>query len=82
MANKRLSQLQKRILAWLETDWQRTKGTTTASHHELTTALQDVDKSNLSHSLQNLESKGYLTVVRSKGGLAESIILHKVVNKA
>jgi len=81
MAPYRLSRLQKRILAWLEADWQRTKGTTSSSHHELVKALSDADKSNLNHSLQNLASKGYLTIGRSKGGLAESIILHKVVNK-
>jgi len=81
MASHRLSHLQKRILTWLENDWQRTRGTSTSSHYDLITALSDVDKSNLSHSLQNLESKGFLTILRTEGGLAESIILNKVVNK-
>jgi len=81
MTQQRLSYLQKRILAWLETDWQRTKGTTTASHYELAKHLLDIDKSNLSRSLANLEKKGFINMVRSEGGLAESIILHKVVIK-
>jgi len=79
MASQRLSYLQKRILAWLEADWQRMKGTTSSSHYELVRALSDVDKSNLSHSLQNLANKGYLTIGRSEGGLSESIILQEVV---
>jgi len=81
MAPQRLSHLQQRILAWLEADWQRTHGTATSSHYELTKDLLKIDKSNLSHSLVNLEKKNFLTIVRSEGGLAESIILHKVVNK-
>jgi len=81
MASHRLSHLQKRVLAWLEADWQRMHGTTSSSHFELVKHLSDVDKSNLSHSLQNLADKGYITIGRSEGGLSESIILHKVVNK-
>ncbi len=75
MTPQRLSHLQKRILKWLEADYQRTRGTTSSSHHELVKALSDVDKSNLSHSLQNLANKGHLTIRRTEGGLAESIIL-------
>ena len=81
MTSQRLSHLQQRILTWLETDWQRTKGSTTASHYELVKHLPDIDKSNLSHSLVNLEKKGYVTIIRTEGSLAESIILHKVVIK-
>jgi len=81
MAPQRLSHLQKRMLAWLEADWQRTKGSTTASHLELVKHLPHIDKSNLSHSLVNLEKKGYVTVIRTRGHLAEAIILHKVVIK-
>jgi len=81
MALQRLSHLQKRILAWLEADWQRTKGASTSSHHDLAKALSDVDKSNLSHSLQNLADKRYIEIIRTEGGLAESIIFNKVVIK-
>ena len=81
MAPQRLSHLQKRILAWLEADWYRMHGTTSSSHYELTQHLSDVDKSNLSRSLVNLEKKGYLTIGRSEGGLSEYIILNKVVIK-
>jgi len=81
MAKQRLSHLQHRILSWLQADWQRMKGTTSSSHFELTQYLSDVDKSNLSRSLVNLESKGYLIISRSEGGLSEAIILNKVVIK-
>jgi len=81
MTQQRLSHLQKRILAWLEADWQRMKGITSSSHFELVKYLIDVDKSNLSHSLVNLEKKGYLNIRRTTGGVAKSIILHKVVIK-
>ena len=81
MAPQRLSRLQRRVLVWLRADWRRTHGTTTSSHFELVKHLSNVDKSSLSRSLVNLEKKGYVTIVQSEGGLAESIILHKVVIK-
>jgi len=49
--------------------------------HSIKPQMLKVDKSNLSRSLVNLESKGYLTIRRTEGSLAESIILHKVVIK-
>lgn len=81
MAPQRLSHLQRRILSWLQADWRRTHGTTTSSHFELVKHLSDIDKSNLSRSLINLEKKGYLTIGRTEGGLSEAIILNKVVIK-
>jgi len=81
MAPQRLSHLQKRILAWLEADWQRMHGTTSSSHYELVKALSDVDKSNLSRSLVNLEKKGFINIGQSEGGLSEYVILNKVVIK-
>jgi len=54
---KHLSRLQRRILAWLVAEAQRTRGTMAASHQDLGHAL-GADKGNLSHSLANLEAKG------------------------
>jgi hypothetical protein len=52
MAPDRLSRLQRRILAWLVADAQRTRGTMAASPLDLVQALAH-DKGNLSHSLAN-----------------------------
>jgi DNA-binding MarR family transcriptional regulator len=57
MAPERLSALQRRILAWLQAEEQRTRGTMSASYSELVQALGH-EKGNLSHSLANLEAKG------------------------
>jgi DNA-binding MarR family transcriptional regulator len=73
----RLSRLQKRLLAWLHHDYQRTQGRTSSSHHELVRALSG-DKSNISHSLGTLEARGWLTIGRSPGGKAEYIVLTEV----
>ncbi len=61
-------------MRWLVTDYQRTQGQTTSSHLELTRTLQ-ADKSNLSHSLRTLETRGLITIDRSPGGKAESVFL-------
>ncbi len=86
MAPARLSRLQHRILAWLWAQEQRVKGTMAASHQDLARALGH-DKSNLSHSLANLEAKGLVTITRTPGGRAEAVDLtpegrRLVVNKA
>jgi DNA-binding MarR family transcriptional regulator len=86
MASERLSALQRRILAWLAQDAQRTKGTMAASHQDLARALSH-DKGNLSTSLVNLEAKGLVTITRTPGGKAEAVDLtpagrREVVNKA
>jgi len=85
MALVRLTRLQRRILAWLAQDAQRTRGTMAASHQDLVHAL-GIDKGNLSHSLANLETKGLITMIRTAGGKAEAIDLtsvgrREVVNK-
>ena len=74
MAPERLSRLQRRILAWLWAEEQRTRGTMAASHPELVRALGH-DKGNLSHSLANLEAKGLITIQKTPGGQAEAIDL-------
>jgi DNA-binding MarR family transcriptional regulator len=85
MATERLSRLQRRILAWLLAEEQRTRGTMSASHQELVRALAH-DKGNVSTSLKGLEAKGLVRIVRTPGGKAEAVDLtpagrHEVVNK-
>jgi len=67
MAAERLSRLQRRILAWLAQEEQRTRGTMAASHQDLVHAMA-ADKGNLSRSLGNLEAKGLITITRTVGG--------------
>ena len=74
MAARRFSSLQKRLLAWLARDEQRTRGMISSSHQDLVSALQG-DKGNISHSLHTLEARGLLVVVRSQGGKAEALYL-------
>ena len=74
MAARRFSRLQKRLLAWLALDEQRTRGMISSSHQELVGALQG-DKGTISHSLHTLETRGLLVIVRSHGGKAEALYL-------
>ncbi len=74
MAARRFSRLQKRLLAWLARDEQRTRGMISSSHQDLVSALQE-DKGNISHSLHTLEARGLLVIVRSQGGKAEALYL-------
>jgi DNA-binding MarR family transcriptional regulator len=74
MARERLSRLQRRILAWLAAEEQRTRGTIAASHQDLVRALAH-DKGNLSTSLQSLAAKGLVTIARTPGGKAEAVDL-------
>jgi hypothetical protein len=74
MALARLSQLQKRILHWLAADHQRSHGVIASSHQELVRALHG-DKGNISYSLRTLERQGLLSIGRSPGGHAESLLL-------
>jgi DNA-binding MarR family transcriptional regulator len=69
-----LPHLQRRILAWLLAEDQRTRGTMSASHADLVQALGH-DKSNLSTSLRNLAAKGLVTIARTPGGKAEAVDL-------
>jgi DNA-binding MarR family transcriptional regulator len=68
-APQRLSTRQKRMLAWLYADHQRTHGSTSASHQALVQALAG-DKGNVSRSLRNLEHKGLVTIGHTPGGQA------------
>jgi DNA-binding MarR family transcriptional regulator len=74
MAARRFSQLQKRLLAWLARDEQRTRGMILSSHPDLVGAIQG-DKGNISHSLRTLEARGLLVIVRTHGGKAEALYL-------
>jgi len=76
-AAPRLSRLQRRILAWLVAEEQRTRGTMAASHEDLVRALVALgfDKGNVSTSLKGLEAKGLVTIARTPGGKAEAVDL-------
>jgi hypothetical protein len=71
MAAQRLSRRPKRILHWLGTDHQRTRGMITSSHQDLVRALPG-DKGHISHRLETLEARGLMVIGRSPGGKAES----------
>ena len=77
MAHERLSQLQRRILAWLVAEDQQTRGTMAAIHEELVRMLVALgfDKGNVSTSLKGLAAKGLVTVARTPGGRAEAVDL-------
>jgi DNA-binding MarR family transcriptional regulator len=74
MAAERLCRLQRRILAWLMADEQRTRGTMSADHADLVQA-RGHDKGNLSTSLRNLAAKELVTISRTPGGHAEAVDL-------
>ena len=74
MTHRRLSQLQRRILAWLLADAQRTGGQTSSSHQELVRTLPSA-KGNISQSLRTLEARGWVVIGRSPGGKAEYAFL-------
>ena|SRR5437867_3531156 len=74
MAPERLSRLQRRILAWLWAEDQRTRGTMAASHADLVRAMAH-DKGNVSASLRNLEAKGLVTLTKTPGGKIEAVAL-------
>jgi len=78
MAPQRLSRLQKRILAWLEQETIRTKGSVSPGHFDLVKALSDEHHHSISRTLKNLEAKKLITVGRTPGGTAEYVNLtHK-----
>ena len=62
MTRERLSRLQRRILAWLDHEDQRVRGTLVAEHHALVLAMQALgyDKANMSTSSSDTwrESRG------------------------
>ena len=74
MAIRRISRLQKRILRLLVAEHGRTQGGTASSHYELVQVLGG-DKGNISHSLHTLEERGWIVILRTPGGQANSIDL-------
>ena len=74
MATQRVSRLQKQMLQWLLADHHRTRGILASSHTELVKALRG-DKGNISHSLRTLEERGWIVILRTPGGQANSIDL-------
>jgi hypothetical protein len=74
MARRRVPRLQKRILRWLVAEHRRTQGGTSSSHYEWVKALGG-DKGNISHSLHTLEERGWIVILRTPGGQANSIAL-------
>jgi DNA-binding MarR family transcriptional regulator len=74
MARPRVSRLQKHILRLLMAEHHRTHGGTSMGHLELVKALA-VDKSNISHSLRTLETRGWIVIGRTPGGRAEYLDL-------
>lgn len=74
MAPNRLSRLQRRILAWVVQEEQRTGGTMTADHRDLVLALRH-GKGNLSDSLRNLAAKGLVRLMTTSGSTIEAVDL-------
>jgi len=74
MARRRVSRLQKRILRLLVAEYHRTQGGAAGRHYELVKALGG-DKGNISHSLRTLEERGWLIILHTPGGQANSIDL-------
>ena len=74
MAARRLSRRHKRLLQWLATDHQRTRGLSTSSQQDVVRALPG-DKGNISHSLHPREARGLFIIGRSPDGKAESVWL-------
>jgi DNA-binding MarR family transcriptional regulator len=74
MAIRRISRRQKRILRLLVAEHGRTQGGTASSHYELVQVLGG-DKGDISHSLHTLEERGWIVILRTPGGQANSIDL-------
>lgn len=74
MAAKRLSGLQRRMLAWVYEAEARSGWHTSPGYFELRQALGG-NKGNMSVSVRNLEAKGLITVYRTRGGQASSLWL-------
>jgi len=77
MATPRVSRLQKHILRVLLTEHHRTHGRTSMGHLELVKALGG-DKSNISHGLRTLETRGWIVIGRTLGSRAASLDLTPV----
>lgn len=70
MATQRLSRLQRSILRCLFAQYQHTQGYMAMGHLELVQTLGH-DKSNISHSLRTLETRGLIEIGRTPGGKAD-----------
>ena len=76
MAAKRLSGLQRRMLAWIYEAEARSGWHISPSYFDLRRALGG-NTGNMSVSLRNLEAKGLIQVYRTSGGQASSVWLTK-----
>ena len=74
MAPRRLSRLQRQILKHLVAEDRRTQGRMSMGHLALVQLLSH-DKSNVSHSLQTLETRGLIRIGRTPGGQADFVDL-------
>jgi DNA-binding MarR family transcriptional regulator len=74
MATQRVSRRQKHILRLLIAEYHRSHGRMSMGHLELVKALAG-DKSNISHSLRTLETRGWIVISRTPSGRAESLDL-------
>lgn len=74
MAARRLSRLQRHLLQRLLAQDQLTQGGLAMDHAELVQAVKG-DKSNISHSLRTLETRGLITIGRTPGGKAAYVAL-------
>ena len=74
MAPRRLSRLQRHILKHVVAEDQRTQGRVSMGHLELMQLL-GYDKSNVSHSLRTLETRGLIRIGRTPGGQADFVDL-------
>jgi len=70
MAAQRFSRLQRSILRCLFAQYQHTQGYMAMGHLELVQTLGR-DKSNISHSLRTLETRGLIEIGRTPGGKAD-----------
>ena len=76
MAAKRLSGLQRRMLAWIYEAEARSGWHISPSYFDLRRALGG-NKGNMSVSVRNLEAKGLIKVYRTSGGQSSSVWLTK-----
>ncbi len=74
MASRRLSRLQRHLLQRLLAQDELTQGGLAMGHFELVQQIKG-DKSNISHSLRTLETRGLITMGRTPGGKAEYVVL-------
>ena len=74
MSQHRISHLQRRILAWIEAEYIRTKGSVAPGNRQFIEVLSDIDKTSISRTLKNMEAKGLISVDRTPGGKAEYLV--------